>query len=326
MITGQTVKNTYQGDGVNREFTITFEFTDSSQIKFKVNGQEVTTNFALNTVAKTLTYPTVASELDPLTSADEIVIYRDTAITQDIEFNNGGPLNAKMIEDGLDKLTMISQELKNKVTEKTDVTELPEGTDIDGILDTGVYFVKNPTSSIGMPIADYIGSPANGSYAIIRVTRVDETDKGTYLSYQEMALIWQHTGVSSIDKPQVYSRYLTDYSYADKGWRRNSNGLTRVRISGITSATIDAQTYAGCLVLIGSSSYVLPSSAITSLTITNSYDTGDKTIIVFKAGAGFTLNKDTGYWLGEEPTFTQGSVYKITIEDSFLKCEEVVTN
>ena len=326
MITGQTVKNTYQGDGVNREFTITFEFTDASQVKFKVNGQEVTTNFALNTVAKTLTYPTVASELDPLTSADEIEIYRDTEITQDIEFNNGGPLNAKMIEDGLDKLTMISQELKEKVTEKTDVTELPEGTDIDGILDTGVYFVKNPTSSMGMPIADYTGSPANGSYAIIRVTRVDETDKGTYLSYQEMALIWQYTGVNSIAKPQVYSRYLTDYSYADKGWRRNSNGLTRVRISGITSATIDAQTYAGCLVLVGSGSYVLPSSAITSLTITLSYGTGDKTIIVFKAGAGFTLNKDIGYWLGEEPTFTQGSVYKITIEDSFLKCEEVVTN
>lgn len=120
MITGQTVKNTYQGDGVNREFTITFEFTDASQVKFKVNGEAVETNFALNTVAKTLTYPTVASELDPLTSEDEIEIYRDTEITQDIEFNNGGPLNAKTIEDGLDKLTMIAQELNNKIEKLTE--------------------------------------------------------------------------------------------------------------------------------------------------------------------------------------------------------------
>ncbi len=117
MITGQTTSNTYQGDGVNREFTITFEFTDSSQIKFKVNGEKVETNFALNTVAKTLTYPTVESELAPLTSADEIEIYRDTNITQDIDFTNGGQLNAEMIEDGLDKLTMICQELSKKIEE-----------------------------------------------------------------------------------------------------------------------------------------------------------------------------------------------------------------
>lgn len=130
MITGQTVKNTYQGDGSNRVWNISFEFTDSSQIKFKVNGEEVTTNFALNTVAKTLTYPTVASGLAPLTSADEIEIYRDTEITQDIEFNNGGPLNAEMIEDGLDKLTMISQEIK-KIAESNS-----KGTD-------GVYYPAN---------------------------------------------------------------------------------------------------------------------------------------------------------------------------------------
>lgn len=336
MIIGQTVKNTYQGDGVNREFTITFEFTDASQVKFKVNRQEITTNYSLNTVAKTLTYPTVASELDPLTSADKIEIYRDTVITQDIEFNNGGPLNADMIEDGLDKLTMIAQELGAKEGGDTptptpsseEVITLPEGTDIDTVLATGVYYVKNPTSTKGMPLADWGGSPTNGSYAIIRVAKVNSPAKGTRLSYQEMALIWQHTGIDSLAEPQVYSRYLTDYAYTNQSWKRLSNGLIRVKMSGITSATISARTYAGCLVLIGSDSYVLPSSAITSLTITNSNETGDKTIIVFKAGTGFTLNMDfgVGYWLGEEPTFTPGSVYMITIKDSFLRCEEVITN
>ena len=115
MITGQTTSNTYQGDGSNRVWNISFEFTDASQIKFKVNGTEITTNYALNTVSKTLTYPTVESELDPLTSADEIIIYRETPITQDIDFTNGGPLNAEMIEESLDKLTEICQELNKKI-------------------------------------------------------------------------------------------------------------------------------------------------------------------------------------------------------------------
>ena len=113
MITGQTTSNTYQGDGSNRVWNILFEFTDSSQIKLRVNGKGITTNYSIDIVDKTVTYPTVESELEPLNSSQEITIYRETPITQDIDFINGGPLNAEMIEDGLDKLTQILQEGTN---------------------------------------------------------------------------------------------------------------------------------------------------------------------------------------------------------------------
>lgn len=331
MITGQTVKNTYQGDGVNREFTITFEFTDASQVKFKVNGEEVTTNFALNTVAKTLTYPTVASELDPLTSADEIEIYRDTEITQDIEFNNGGPLNANMIEDGLDKLTMISQEIK-EIAESKAIEEglkvMPEGTDIDGLKEDGVYFISNPTSTKGMPIAPSINVSVSGSFAVVRVAEIP-IGKGTYFSYQEMVLWYIYTGVSSVSEPRVFVRNLTDYAYLQgyNNWKALSNEMFTYTITG-TSATISNSAYRDCQIIANpTSSYnIKPSTGLVSLEVINSSTamTG-KVRIIFKAGSGFVLTVTVGdYWIGTKPTtWTEGQIYAITMEAGFLKCEEV---
>ena len=340
MITGQTTKNTYQGDGSNRVWNISFEFTDSSQIKFKVNGQEVTTNFALNTVAKTLTYPTVASELDPLTSADEIIIYRDTSITQNIDFTNGGPLNAEMIEDGLDKLTMVAQEIKKKnemvagngiditdnIVSLKGVTTMPEGTDIDTLTTEGVYYIKSPTSTLGMPLFPNINTSKTGSYAIVRVTTPKDWQKGTYLAYQELVLIFQHIGVDSLGEPQVYSRYLSDYSYSTKNWVRLNNSLIAINKITDLNASIDVKEYKGCIVVLGAGTYFVPSTAITSLTLEGYYGGGDKTIVVFKAGYGFTLTVTSlEYWIGSKPTtFTMGSTYMITAEGPFLKCEEVI--
>ena len=330
MITGQTVKNTYQGDGVNREFTITFEFTDASQVKFKVNGQEVTTNFALNTVAKTLTYPTVESELDPLTSADEIEIYRDTVITQDIEFNNGGPLNAKMIEDGLDKLTMISQELKDKVEDKSDLIVLPDGTDIDSLRAEGKYFIKNPICTTGgMPIVPRPSGSnptKNASYAIIEVT-LPPIEKGTYFIHQEMTLWYQYTGADSLNQPQKFIRDLTDYTYIHdekNKWNRLGKGYACISLN---TTTIDCGEYKGCQIIINGSGgpQVVPNTAISSLTITNVYArrySADLQII-FKADSGFTLNTEDVFFVGEVPTFVQDKMYMITITGEFAKIEEV---
>lgn len=319
MITGQTVKNIYQGDGSNREFTITFEFTDASQVKFKVNGQEVTTNYSLNTVAKTLTYPTIASELDPLTSADEIEIYRDTAITQDIEFNNGGPLNAKMIEDGLDKLTMIAQEIKGaeEEEEEGELKVMPDGTDIDSLKEEGTYFIKNPTSTLGMPKAPKPSSgytSVNGSYAIIKVV-VPPIEKGTYFVYQKMILWYQYTGVNSVDEPQVYVRHLTDFMYTTQNWQRLNNGYTVVEAD---STTINTVKYNGYKVWFN--------SPISELEITDTYSHSYSTNcqIVFTAGEDFSISTFGLSWLGETPTFVEGETYCITITNNLARVEKVI--
>ena len=345
MITGQIVKNTYQGDGVNREFTITFDFTDSSQIKFKVNGEEVTTNYSLNTVAKTLTYPTVASELDPLTSTDKIEIYRDTEISQDIEFNNGGPLNANMIEYGLDKLTMIAQEILNiaknsglEAGKGIDIEDgvisvkgakvMPDGTDIDTLKEEGVYLISNPTSTKGMPTEPNLNVSISGSYAIVRVI-VPQIDKGTYFVYQEMTMWYIFSGVSSVSEPLVSVRTLTDYTYMQgyHFWKSIGNEIKTISKYGTTATLSD--TNRGTQIIMNPAGYgsAKPSTAITSLTITNYTNILlGKARIIFKAGNGFTLTiQGVGdYWLGTKPTtWTEGQIYAITMEAGFLKCEEV---
>lgn len=332
MITGQTVKNTYQGDGSNREFTITFEFTDSSQVKFKVNGQNVTTNYSLNTVAKTLTYPTVASELDPLTSADEIEIYRDTEITQDIEFNNGGPLNADMIEDGLDKLTMISQEIKAMFGEKeSNIKTMADGYNIDDLKEEGIYFVKNPTSTKGLPPAPFSGSPAEASYALI-IVYTPPINKGTYYVYQELVLWYQMTGVGSIPDCVKYIRQLSDYTYTTSTWNRLSNGLILQKVTG-TEIGISSIGHSGERIIANpdtGSYYARPSTAITSLSVYAYADRYNKKLeIIFKAGSGFTLSV-TGngiYWIGEKPTtFTENGIYMLSVCGNYLKLDSLEAN
>lgn len=328
MITGQTVKNTYQGDGVNREFTITFEFTDSSQVKFKVNGEEVTTNFALNTVAKTLTYPTVASELDPLTSADEIEIYRDTEITQDIEFNNGGPLNADMIEKALDKLTMIAQELRAREESDSEdgVKILADGTDIDTLKADGLYFIKGVTSTKGLPCSNMGNSST--PFALVRVTNVP-IEKGTYFVCQEMVLWEMYVGVDAISEPIVFVRNLTDYTYTQgfQDWKALGNEIVTKKVTG-TEITLSDLSYRGCQIIANPTSNYspVPNTAITSLEISNYFSVlAGKTRIIFKAGSGFSLTvSGKDYWIGEKPTsWTEGQIYAITLEGCFLSCEEV---
>jgi len=328
MITGQTVKNTYNGNGSTRDFTITFEFTDASQVKFKVNGEEVTTNYSLNPVSKILTYPTVASELDPLTSADEIEIYRDTTITQDIEFNNGGPLNADMIEKGLDKLTMIAQELgaREDVAEGG-VTVLPDGTDVDTLTEEGLYFIKDVDSTKGLPFSNM--SSSSTPFAIVRVTNVP-IEKGTYFVYQEMVLWEMYVGVSAISEPCVYVRNLTDYTYMQnyQQWKALGNKMITTKVTG-TSISISAENYRDYQIIANpTSNYnITPSTAITSLTITNYWTVfSGKMRVIFKAGSGFSLTIQGGgdYWIGTKPTtWTEGKIYAITAEAGFLKCEEV---
>lgn len=329
MITGQTTSNTYQGDGSNRVWNISFEFTDSSQIKFKVNGEEVTTNYSVNPVAKTLTYPTVASELDPLTSADEIEIYRDTEITQNIDFTNGGPLNAEMIEDGLDKLTMISQEIKAIAESKADesgVKIMPDGKDLDDLKEEGVYLVPNPTSTVGMPTQPNFNTSVTGSYAIVKVT-VPQLEKGTYFVYQEMTLFWVFVGANEVSAPHLFVRNLTDYTYTTKTWKKLNNDIITIQKSG-TEATLSYGADAGYQIIMNPSGYgnVTPSTGITSLSITNYANAIlGKARIIFKAGSGFALTvigKD--YWIGTKPTtWTEGNIYMITIEAGFMKCEDV---
>lgn len=358
MITGQTVKNTYQGDGSNREFTITFEFTDSSQVKFKVNGEAVTTNFSLNTVAKTLTYPTVESELDPLTSADEIEIYRDTEITQDIEFNNGGPLNADMIEDGLDKLTMIAQEVLNiaknsglEAGKGIDIEDgvisvkgakvMPNGTDIDSLTEEGEYFIQLATCTSSFPsdVVTTVERASQPSYsgvsAYVRVIPT-ETD-ASYPTVKLTQICFFYTVDSA---PSTINKFLNAYIRTwrtAEGW--GSGFWENANISNIKRGAIDcgisypnnvfipSKLYPNTTYKLGNVLYAYGSvTGLYSLNLsdTNIPDSPYPIEIYFQTGNSFSgvTAPQIKAWIGNT-TLDTDTIYKITITNLIAKIEEV---
>lgn len=334
MITGQTTSNTYQGDGSNRVWNISFDFTDSSQIKFKVNGEEVTTNFALNTVAKTLTYPTVASELDPLTSADEIVIYRDTNISQNIDFTNGGPLNAEMIEDGLDKLTMIAQEIKKVAEDKPKyVRKLADGTDIDGLKEEGEYFIENAVCTKGFPddlkttkesVNDYISG--TGICAYVKVIPTETNSIGGYPTTKVTQICFFYTRVSIPDNianfSGAYIRTYNDGSDYPPSWSQYfTNLINRKRI--VYCGTNFNSTPFIPTKFYPNTTYVL-STKFSSLTLNNLPNSPYPVEFIFytdSSFSGITASQITD-WIGNT-TLDANSKYKITISNLIGTIEKV---
>lgn len=129
-VSNTTVKLTYAGNGSNRVFGITFPLLSASHLRVVVTDPDgvetnVTSNFAINTVLNALTYPTVASGLDPLATGYTITLVRQTPLTQEIDLHVGHALDAAELESGYDKLTYAVQEIKEEVGRavKTGVSE-----------------------------------------------------------------------------------------------------------------------------------------------------------------------------------------------------------
>lgn len=129
-VSNTTVKLTYAGNGSNRVFGITFPLLSASHLRVVVTDPDgvetnVTSNFAINTALNALTYPTVASGLEPLATGYTITLVRQTPLTQEIDLHVGHALDAAELESGYDKLTYAVQEIKEEVGRavKTGVSE-----------------------------------------------------------------------------------------------------------------------------------------------------------------------------------------------------------
>lgn len=117
MIESKTNKIIYLGNGTNRIFNINFDVvnysTDLKLFLTKVNSNEITeiqNNFSIDKINKTVTYPTVDSGLQPLSSDEQIVILRETNITQELDSKKF--FKSSDVEFIADKLTMVAQDLK----------------------------------------------------------------------------------------------------------------------------------------------------------------------------------------------------------------------
>ena len=126
MIETTITKIQYDADGVQRRWSIPFPYADVKHISIYTKvGEEPTVkvvdNYDIDEDDSVVIYPTVASEQEPLAAGTKITIARETPETQ-LEDASQVHFTSKDVERGLDKLTMITQELSATAGETMEVS------------------------------------------------------------------------------------------------------------------------------------------------------------------------------------------------------------
>lgn len=118
-VQNQTVKNVYAGNGSTTVFPFTFALLESDgeyvgvYVTNDVGVSEETTNFTIDTTAKTVTYPAAG---DPLESGKKITIRREVPNEQELNLENLGPFFAEDVESEMDREVMMIQQLAEGVS------------------------------------------------------------------------------------------------------------------------------------------------------------------------------------------------------------------
>jgi hypothetical protein len=140
MLSSTNNREDYDGDASTRDWPITFPVTGIEDDEITVyyveaDGTEnlLSANYDVDLTVPQVTYPTVVSGLPVLTTAESIVILRQLDLTQEIDYKNQGTLPAETIETGLDRLTMMIQQLDEEVARCVQVS-VSESTTPDELL------------------------------------------------------------------------------------------------------------------------------------------------------------------------------------------------
>lgn len=115
-VTVTTARVEYTGNGSTTAFAIPFYFLANGDLKVYQAGvlKTITTHYTVsgagNPAGGTVTFGTAP------TSGQSVVIFRDPAITQSTDYTPNDPFPAESHERALDRLTMISQRLDDRVS------------------------------------------------------------------------------------------------------------------------------------------------------------------------------------------------------------------
>ena len=127
MIDSTVIKQIYVGDGETTQFPFSFPFDDADHVKVSLytiaTGAEtkLTSDYYVDANASKVIYPGYPPGEEPpeseqppvLPSTQKIIIYRETPVTQKEDLGEKYPL--PIIEDMVDKVTMIMQEFAEKI-------------------------------------------------------------------------------------------------------------------------------------------------------------------------------------------------------------------
>lgn len=115
MIENTSTKILYSADGTNKVFDIPFDFINNEDVVLSVklpadtDFTKITENYLVNKAMATVTYPVSGNAL---VADSSVFIERNTPVTQ-LESSANLHFTSSDVERGLDKITMIAQELKN---------------------------------------------------------------------------------------------------------------------------------------------------------------------------------------------------------------------
>lgn len=112
------VKNIYVGNGSTTQFPITFDVNAEQPGYIHVyisnddNSTTETENYTVDLISKIVTYPKSG---EPLASGKKLVIMRELPLMQLMDLINQGDYYADDVEQAFDDLTMIAQQLSEKL-------------------------------------------------------------------------------------------------------------------------------------------------------------------------------------------------------------------
>ena len=116
----------YTGDNSTTAFSVTFPYTETSQVKVYLGStlQTITTHYTLTDPGATGT----VTFLTPPGTGVNVSLIRETDYLQGVDYVNNDALDAETLEKAFDKLTMMAQQLDAKIDASVGFDETVAGT------------------------------------------------------------------------------------------------------------------------------------------------------------------------------------------------------
>lgn len=175
-VTATNRKNQFATNGVTTEFAFTFKITDIAQVNALTTLDGVDTPYTNFTVVENISTEGGILTTNDVLSGVDLLVFRDTSLTQQLDYSPGGRFPANSHEQAMDKLTIQNQDQQEEIGRSVKVgisssTNVTIGPLVDGeILTSEGAEIKSsgtPISGINDAIADAEEATANANAAAI---------------------------------------------------------------------------------------------------------------------------------------------------------------
>jgi len=260
-----TIKNSYSGNGSATAFNYTFKIFASAELKVYIRttatGAEtlktVTTHYTVSGIGDTGGGTVTFTSGNVPTSAQQVILVRDTPLTQSTDYVENDPFPASSHEDALDKLTHQMQEQQEELdrsfkVSKT-VTDLTSSEVVDdaatraskllGFSSNGASFAYYSNPDVDAEVTA-IGGLTSAANKMIRYTGsgtadlIDYKDEDDMDSNSASAVASQQSVKAYVDSgtATLTNKTLTAPKFADGGFIADANGNELIKLETTASA------------------------------------------------------------------------------------------